>query len=83
MATRMRLEFNYPGFDQLRKSDPVRAELRRRANLIAAEAGEGFEVTEHVGPHRARASVRAATWDAKRAEATDKVLTRALDAGRG
>lgn len=78
-----KLEFNREGFDAVRKSPEVQADLRRRAELIAAAAGEGNEVNTHVGAHRARASVRTETYEARRAEAVDKTLTSALDAGRG
>lgn len=83
MATKVRIDFNYAGFDAIRKSAAVRDELERRANLIAAAAGEGNEVEVRDGAHRARASIRTETYEARKAEAVDKTLTSALDAGRG
>ncbi|MGV3564156.1 MAG: hypothetical protein ACO1ON_12840 [Nocardioides sp.] len=83
MATGVRLQFNYAAFDAIRKSPEVQADLKARADRIAAAAGEGHEVDVRIGAHRARASVRTATFDARRSEATDKTLTSALDAGRG
>jgi hypothetical protein len=83
MATKVRLEFNYAAFDAVRKSPEVQADLRARAERIAATAGDGNEVNTQVGAHRARASVRTETYEARKAEATDKSLTKALDAGRG
>ncbi|MDO8308565.1 MAG: hypothetical protein Q7V58_09470 [Actinomycetota bacterium] len=67
---------------ELLKSPEVLADLTRRAEAIAAAAGEGCEVDSAVGRTRARASVRTATPEAVRAEARDKILTRAIGAGR-
>lgn len=66
----------------LLRSPEVRADLEARARRIAAAAGPGMEVDVEVGAKRARASVRTATYEAMRAEATDRALSRALDAGR-
>lgn len=79
---KIRIEMNRKGVEELLKSAEVQADLERRAKAIAAEAGPGMEVDVRVGKTRARASVRTADFEAIRAEATDKVLTRAIDAGR-
>lgn len=78
----VKVVINRAGVRQLLQSPEVRADLERRANAIAAAAGDGMEADSAVGPTRARASVRTATHDAVVAEATDRTLTRALDAGR-
>lgn len=83
MAAKIRLEFHYSAFNAVRNSPEVVAELTRRAEAIAAAAGEGHEVEVRTGGARARASVRTATFQAMKAEAVDKTLTSALDAGRG
>ena len=83
MPTKIRLKFNYAGFDAIRKSPGVQADLKERAERIAAAAGEGHEVTTRVGAHRARANIVTATHEAREGEATDKTLSSALDAGRG
>lgn len=67
---------------ELRQSAKVQADLLRRARLIAAAAGPGMVATVRVGRTRARASVVTADFAARRAEATGRVLTRAIDAGR-
>ena len=67
----------------LLKSPVVRADLRRRAERIAARAGEGFEVRESEPRRRARVAVVAVTQHARRGEAKDGRLSRALGAGRG
>lgn len=61
----------------------VRAELERRAQAIAAAAGEGMEASVEIGANRVHASVITATPDAMIAEAADRALSRALEAGRG
>lgn len=82
MAKKIRIVMNSAGVDALLKSSEVQDDLERRARAIADAAGEGMEVDVRVGQTRARASVRTATYEAMLAEAQDKVLTRALDAGR-
>lgn len=61
----------------------VREDLRRRVNRIQAAGGAGMESDVDTGPNRARGAVWTNTVAAKKAEATDLALTRALDAGRG
>lgn len=81
MAT-VRIEVNGAGIRALLKSPEVQADLGRRAGAIAAAAGPGHDVDVRVGATRARASVRTGTAAAKRAEAQERALTRAIDAGR-
>lgn len=60
----------------------VAAELERKANNILGAAGPGHEVDVTIGRVRARAAVITVTVDAMLSEATDRTLTRAIDAGR-
>lgn len=78
-----RIDHNEAAYEALLKSPGVQADLRRRGARIAARAGSGMEVESSVGANRARVSVRTATPAARRAEAEDRALTRAIDAGRG
>lgn len=80
----IRIEMNHGGADELLKSPEVMAELQRRGHAIAAAAGgePDFEVETQVGARRGRVVIRTATFAAMKAEATDRVLTAALDAGR-
>lgn len=66
----------------LLRSREVRKDLKRRGDKIAAAAGPGHRVEEEVGPNRARVAVITDTTEAVISEATDRTLTRALDAGR-
>lgn len=67
---------------QIRQSQGVLADMAARAERIAALAGPGMEAGASVGATRARASVITATYEAMRAEASSRALTRAIDAGR-
>jgi hypothetical protein len=79
----IRVEVNDAGIRALLKSPEVQAMLKAKADRIAAAAGPGMEATSWTGRTRARASVITATAKARRAEATNRSLTRAIDAGRG
>lgn len=70
------------GVRKLLRSDEVRADLERRAQAIADRAGSGFAAESEVGSNRARAVVYTADFDAMLAEAQQRTLTRAIDAGR-
>lgn len=71
------------GINEVMKSQGVQDLLNQRARAMAADAGDGFEAVAD-NSHRwvARAWVRAETLEAMRAEATDKVLTKALGRAR-
>lgn len=79
---KVRIKLTRNGPRQLRKSAGVQADLQRRAQRIAARAGAGMETSSMVGANRARASVITATYEAMRNQATNRALTRAIDAGR-
>lgn len=82
MAKRPKVKVLRKGSVAILKSDSVRADLQRRASAIAAAAGPGFVATVKYGRDRNLANVHAETDEARRAEAEDRALTRALDAGR-
>jgi hypothetical protein len=78
-----RVDVNSDAIRQLLRSGEVQRELLRRAKLIAAAAGDGYEAESMIGQNRARASVRTVGPAAAMDEAIDHTLLRALDAGRG
>lgn len=82
-----RLKFHYEGFDALRKGPEVSAELLRRGQAIAAAAeadgGGTVHVNELQGKKRARVTVVTGDYEAMKAEAENRSLSRSLDAGRG
>lgn len=77
-----KLKLNPAGVKELLKSSGVLADLADRAGAIADAAGPGFEADSDVGTNRARASVRTVDYEARKAEAKERALTRAIDAGR-
>lgn len=83
MAKSLRIEVHRKGVGELLKSQAVTNDLRARAGRIATAAGPGNEVETNVTAQRARAVVVTRTYEAKKAEATARSLSGALDAGRG
>lgn len=79
MATKLeRFELNRAGIAELLKGAAIQADLKARADRIAAQAGPGFVADVGVGANRARASVVTGDSAAMRAEATDRTLSRAF-----
>ncbi len=78
----IRFQLNRAAVGQLLKSNEVQADLKRRADRIAAAAGPGHEVEERVGRNRARATVRTTTVEAMIQQAAHQTLSRAIEAGR-
>ena len=80
----VRIKLNRKSIREILQSDDVRADLERRAQAIAdaAGGGEDYEVSSQVGKNRARASVITATYEARAAEAKDRTLSTAIEAGR-
>ena len=78
-----RLELDHDGIAALLRSQPIATECEAAARRVATAAGDGFEV---IGPRftgqRVAYSVSAATEDARVAEATDRSLSRAVQACR-
>lgn len=83
MATSIRVEINRAGAIALLKSPGVLADLMKRGHRVAAAAGPGHMVTSYTGRTRSRVSIITTNHRARRAEAIDRSLTRALDAARG
>ena len=77
-----RIVWNLTGFEALRRSPGVAADLRRRADAIAEACGDGFVAESGQGRTRARAAVIAASGRARRVNARDNTILRNLDAGR-
>lgn len=86
MATKVRIELNSSGIRDLLLSQFVSDECEKAAQKIAAAAGDGFEVLPArqmgFGGGRVGHAVHAESYDAKVAEAEDKVLSKAVSACR-
>jgi ribosomal protein L12E/L44/L45/RPP1/RPP2 len=83
MATTVRVEINQKAVAALLKGSEIQKVLRDSGEAISAAAGPGHSVLSRNGGDRAAVFVRTETADAKYKEATERTLTRALDAGRG
>lgn len=79
----VRVVLKLRGLNQLMRSEPVQRVVNERAKRIAAAAGEDFEAVPKPHKWTARAYVQAKNARGMRAEARDKVLTRAVGNGRG
>jgi hypothetical protein len=81
-----RLEINDGNAQQILKSGEVAGDLRARAQAIAAAAAAGrggtYRIDAMLWKSRNAVHVTTADTEARRAEATDRTLTKALDAGR-
>lgn len=84
VPTKIRIELNSDGIKALMQSEPVRADMERRANAVADAAGGApdYKADAWVGKDRARGTVRTATYKARKDEAENRTLTRAIDAAR-
>lgn len=79
----MKVEFviHKDGVKDLLKSQEVQNMLATKAAGIAARAGDGFTSGVRVGTDRARAYVLPETYRARRRQARDHVLERAVGKG--
>ena len=77
-----KLKLNLAGFRELRNHPKVIADLKDRADRVAAAAGDGFEARAGKGRNRGRASVRTDTAEARKKQSQSNVLQSALNAGR-
>lgn len=81
-----RIEWKRGAFRELRTLPAAMSELAQRGEQIARAAGDGYESS---GPRvtggrgRGRVTVKTATSSARRREARDHSLLKALNAGRG
>ena len=82
MATKVRLELVSSGIKELLSSQAIATECEAAASRIAQTAGEGFTVLPAkqlgFGGGRVGYAVKADTYEAKVAEAEEKVLSKAV-----
>ena len=91
MPAKIQVKLNHEGIRAMLNSGEVAAAVRSAAETIASKAGDGFEVTEAKTMRgnrnaafqgRVGYGVYTATDEAMMAEATDKVLSRAVKSCR-
>lgn len=79
----MKIVWNVKGFETLKRHPGVQRDIVRRAEAIAKQAGDGYivlEPTQH--PKRDRAAILTGTREARRDNARNMTLVKALGAGR-
>ena len=79
--SKVTIKWNDEGFKEILNGDALKRELLNVATNVSQEAGDGFEIEEwqsNMKGGRPAVSVKAETYEAKEAEATDKVLTKAV-----
>lgn len=77
-----KIKINGAGIQALLRDPGVVADLEARGERIAAAAGEGMETDTVQGKDRTSVFIRTETREARLAEAEDRALSRAIDAGR-
>lgn len=77
-----KLKLNNAGFRALRLEPGVKQDLWNRGKRIAEAAGDGFEAHESPSKNRARVTVGTRSHKARRKQAKENVLQRALTSGR-
>lgn len=77
----MNIKFRLAAFREIRTSEGVHADLRRRAQAIASACGEGYTAFSSPGRQRARASVVTTSFRSRWDNATRNTLVNNLGAG--
>lgn len=79
------VEIHVPGFNEARRDPLIQQNLHQRGQRMADAAGGApdFVVIDSPSTTRARVVVVTATTAARLAEAEDRVLEKAFEAGRG
>ena len=78
----MRIQWKMKGFKDIRKSPEMEAVLQKAIDEMLNELGDGYEGDVEQGRERARGGVVTASAEAKRENARDNTLLRALAKAR-
>ena len=76
--SKVKFKLNYEGVGQLLRSEEMKSVCEGYARNIQSRCGPGYEVTTYTGPERVNASVRAATIEARRENAKNNTLLKAV-----
>lgn len=83
MSKKYTFQLNLSGLNQLMKSGPMQSALNSAANSIGAMAGDGYEIeSAHPISFVAIASVRAATYEARKDNSDNQTLLKAVGSTR-
>ena len=80
--SKVKFEMNKKGIGELLKSKEMTGVLQGVAYQVQGRAGDGYEVDTFVGFDRAHAVVYADTYKAKKDNAENNTLLKALGGGR-
>lgn len=78
----MKVKWRLAGFEEIRRLPKTKAELEKRAQRIADQAGEGYEMRSGEGKTRSRASVVTTSMRAIVSNRKNNTLLRSMDAGK-
>ena len=79
--SKAKFELNRAGVRELLRSQEMMNICREYADGVQARAGDGYEVTTHVGRNRVNASVHAGTYEARKDNYDNNTLLKALGGG--
>lgn len=74
----VKFELNYEGVGQLLKSDEMMAVCKEYADKALSSLGSGYQVTTKVGKTRVNAEVAATTYEARKENAENNSILKAL-----
>ena len=77
----VKFKLNHQGVRELLRSDEAMAVCRSYADAAQSRLGEGYEVTTFTGRNRVNASVFAATVEARRENAANNSILKAVGGG--
>ncbi len=78
----MKIKWNLPAFEEIRRLPAVRRDLEQRAEDIADACGDGYVAESGEGKTRSRAAVITATPRAMRDNAKNNTIIKNVEAGR-
>lgn len=76
--SKMQFKLNRAGVADMMKSDGMQKMLTEKASTIRDRCGDGYEQDIYVGKNRANAMVRAETYEAKKDNAENNTLLKAV-----
>lgn len=76
--SKMQFKLNRAGVANMMKSDGMQKMLTEKASTIRDRCGDGYEQDIYVGRNRANAMVRAKTYEAKKDNAENNTLLKAV-----
>jgi len=78
MANNVKIKLNRAGVKALLRSEEMRAICEKHASAITQRCGEGYETDSFVGRNRVNAMVMASTYEAKRDNAENNTILKAV-----